>query len=274
MTKEEATRYQLVWTVPHAEWALAASALGYRDFTHADRWLRRVERAAELLDDGHLTLNAAALRARFLLTLQRPSEAHEALIVDEQCSANPAMKAEILATRALVLAVLGEPALAQLEADKAMSMTAAVDVHALAACARAIGLETETLCGAFTLSSRYGVWDALVCAMRAKPSLLESLADVAEYRARLLSLLRKCNDFDLARRTGISIGSRPRLKRPPLTRREREVLALVGQGLTNKEIASILFIGRSTVKVHVRHILDKTGTHTRTDAARQSDLDV
>ena len=52
-----------------------------------------------------------------------------------------------------------------------------------------------------------------------------------------------------------------------LTRRESEVCGLLSQGLSNKEIAKALFISESTAKVHVRHILEKLGVRTRTEAA-------
>jgi non-specific serine/threonine protein kinase len=42
-----------------------------------------------------------------------------------------------------------------------------------------------------------------------------------------------------------------------LTPREREVVNLMSEGLTNRQIAERLAISRATVKVHVRHILDK-----------------
>jgi DNA-binding NarL/FixJ family response regulator len=42
-----------------------------------------------------------------------------------------------------------------------------------------------------------------------------------------------------------------------LTVREREVLALIGQGLTNSEIATALLMGEGTVKTHVNHIFTK-----------------
>ena len=274
LTRDEASKYQLSWAVPHAEWALAASSLGYRDFAQADRWLRRVERAADVLDDGHLSLNSAALRARFLLALQRPSEARDALIVDESRPANPAMKAELKATGAMVSAVLGEAKIAQLEAELAAAMTTAVDVHALVACARAISRPSEEAAlHAFVMAERSDVWDPLVCTMRARPLLLETLVTVAACRPHLRALLRRCNDFDLARRTGIRVGARPRVQRQPLSPRECEVLQLVRQGLTNKQIAEILFISKATVKVHVRHILDKTGTRTRTEAATRAEVD-
>ena len=52
-----------------------------------------------------------------------------------------------------------------------------------------------------------------------------------------------------------------------LTTREREVLALVAEGYTNRRIADILFISESTAGVHVSHILGKLGVETRTEAA-------
>jgi DNA-binding NarL/FixJ family response regulator len=52
----------------------------------------------------------------------------------------------------------------------------------------------------------------------------------------------------------------------PLTEREQEVLELLGQGLTNKEIASRLFITERTVKFHVSAILRKLDAGNRTEA--------
>ena len=52
-----------------------------------------------------------------------------------------------------------------------------------------------------------------------------------------------------------------------LTEREREVLAVLGEGCTNKEIAARLFISENTVKNHVHNLLEKLGLHSRTEAA-------
>lgn len=52
-----------------------------------------------------------------------------------------------------------------------------------------------------------------------------------------------------------------------LTPRERETLALIGEGLTNQEIADKLVIELGTVKNHVHSILDKLNVNSRKDAA-------
>ncbi|WP_338564336.1 two-component system response regulator NarL [Erwinia sp. E_sp_B04_7] len=52
-----------------------------------------------------------------------------------------------------------------------------------------------------------------------------------------------------------------------LTRRERDILKLITQGMTNKAIARKLSITESTVKVHVKHLLKKMKLKSRVEAA-------
>ena len=52
-----------------------------------------------------------------------------------------------------------------------------------------------------------------------------------------------------------------------LSPREREVLSLLAEGRTNREIADRLFISEKTASVHVTHILDKLGVSSRVEAA-------
>jgi DNA-binding CsgD family transcriptional regulator len=54
----------------------------------------------------------------------------------------------------------------------------------------------------------------------------------------------------------------------PLTDREREVLALVAQGMSNREIARRLVLSERTVESHVRNILAKTGLTRRSELIR------
>jgi DNA-binding NarL/FixJ family response regulator len=53
----------------------------------------------------------------------------------------------------------------------------------------------------------------------------------------------------------------------PLTSREADVLELLAAGLTNREIATRLFISEKTVGTHVGHIYEKLGVHSRVEAA-------
>jgi NarL family two-component system response regulator LiaR len=52
-----------------------------------------------------------------------------------------------------------------------------------------------------------------------------------------------------------------------LTEKEMEILSLMVQGATNKEISEKLVLGVSTIKFHVSNILSKLGVETRTEAA-------
>lgn len=54
-----------------------------------------------------------------------------------------------------------------------------------------------------------------------------------------------------------------------ITKREREIIELVSQGMKNKEIASSLSITAGTVKVHMMHIFEKTGVKDRFQLALQ-----
>src|ERR1700730_18138142 len=52
-----------------------------------------------------------------------------------------------------------------------------------------------------------------------------------------------------------------------LSRREREVAGLVAEGLTNRRIASRLFVSERTAEYHVEQIRNKLGFHSRTEVA-------
>jgi DNA-binding CsgD family transcriptional regulator len=73
-----------------------------------------------------------------------------------------------------------------------------------------------------------------------------------------------------AERDGGSV-SVPAVERSPLfslTAREQEVLALLAEGLTNAQLAEVLFISERTANRHVSNIFLKLGVHNRTQAAR------
>ena len=95
---------------------------------------------------------------------------------------------------------------------------------------------------------------------------------VAEARAALLEFerLTAARQVDAAQSLLRRLGARVSPARSGgsiLTRREQDVLTLLGEGLSNPEIAERLFISRKTVEHHVGNVLDKLGLRNRSEAA-------
>ncbi len=112
---------------------------------------------------------------------------------------------------------------------------------------------------------------------RAQAALRQASALAAQLGAEPLSGEIR----SLARRTRLGLGVEANGERAPsaveptkpfdLTERELEVLALLGAGLTNREISSTLFISQHTAGVHVSHILGKLGVPNRAMAAAMAE---
>jgi DNA-binding NarL/FixJ family response regulator len=66
--------------------------------------------------------------------------------------------------------------------------------------------------------------------------------------------------------TGARLGSAASVADSVLTGREREVLALVAEGLTNREIGKRLFISEKTASVHLSNVMSKLNVASRTEA--------
>lgn len=72
---------------------------------------------------------------------------------------------------------------------------------------------------------------------------------------------------------GSHTGTLPTVRRPGLltvprlTRRQRDVAALVADGLTNREIAERLVVSERTVDAHIRGIMDRYGLWSRVQVA-------
>ena len=64
---------------------------------------------------------------------------------------------------------------------------------------------------------------------------------------------------------GLAFGVRPRSDLPRLSRREREVVALVVEGRSNDEVGAELGIGVTTVETHLRRIFERFGLRSRTE---------
>jgi ATP/maltotriose-dependent transcriptional regulator MalT len=106
--------------------------------------------------------------------------------------------------------------------------------------------------------------ESFVCAYRGFPELLVCLLESKDDHAGITNIITRVGDdrfFASVRTVG---AERSVLQLSP---REKEVLAFVAQGMSNKEIGQALFISPVTVKVHVRHIFEKLGVRSRAAAA-------
>ena len=73
--------------------------------------------------------------------------------------------------------------------------------------------------------------------------------------------------FGQITRQAVSRGRAPVLEGVRLTERERQVVDLLGEGLSNKEMAARLHVAVHTVKSHVHNVLEKLALHTRLEVA-------
>lgn len=73
--------------------------------------------------------------------------------------------------------------------------------------------------------------------------------------------------FSQIAKAAVHRGAEEALEGVRMTQREREVIALIAEGMSNKEIAQRLTIATDTVKSHVRNVMDKLALHSRLQIA-------
>jgi ATP/maltotriose-dependent transcriptional regulator MalT len=272
-----ADHYLLNFVTPLAHLHVAEANWGLRSFRTCKASLTHCELAALKGDDKFMASNVAALHARLHLTANAPNEALRVLDHWHHAAMSCPMHAEHLAWQSLAHAVADEADVARSLAGRARSMSGRIEVFGLLPWTEAIlaarrersaRAATEA---AFRIALETGNIDAFVTAYRACPELLQILARNEANHDQLKTILERARDHALAQSVGLRLPSAPEQPGPTiLTKREREVLELVTQGLTNKEIGRVLFITEGTAKVHVRKIRQKLGARTRTDAAMRA----
>lgn len=273
---EEAKRYGLRFVFPLALCGRAFAELGMRRFAQAWAHADEADVLAREMGDVHSIFQAAVIRARICLARGEPEEAVEWLRDTHQRRPGRGMWAEFLVFRLLALACAGSEE-ARLE-DVAELASANVEVRVAAAAAAAIvALDSGSSAEAAVdrLADEVletGCYDILVTAYRARPVLLSALATRTEKLPWLFSTVANARDQAIAQRAGLTVKALHR--RRELTGRETQVLALMAEGKSNREIADILVISQATAKLHVRHILSKLGARSRTEAALQASAEL
>ena len=99
--------------------------------------------------------------------------------------------------------------------------------------------------------------------------LVTTIRSVAE-GAHVLPPAMTSSLFSQIAKEAIVRGRAAAMESVRMTSREREVTGLIGEGLSNKEIATRLNIATHTVKSHVRNVMEKLALHTRLQIAAYS----
>jgi len=276
--RDTATRYRLDFAIPYALSAVAAACAGLRRWRDADALARESLELSQRVRDLAGEQHSFSLYLR-VLAQQRRQRAALALDVPSLRSAPPGARAEVLSVRAFVLASVGRVEEARRIVQEVQSSSLAVFPTVLVAAVRAISAlkrsEPDTIERVTELEEAAfatGAVDLLVTAYRSTPDLLPVLLRASRDPERLGGLLKQAGDEHLAVAAGhrLTDNDHPKARLSP---REYEVYQLVGQGLTNIQIAQLLFISEATVKLHVHHIYDKLGIRSRTAVAVQAALD-
>jgi ATP/maltotriose-dependent transcriptional regulator MalT len=260
----EAADSGLEFVAAHALLTKARALVGLRRLREAAATLRELDSLPEA-KLAHVQTNSAVVASLARIAAGDLDGAAVILERRPHPEAVPALQAEFLAHRALVAAARRRV----LEVERAM---AAADLGAFRE-ARVLMCLTESILQSESNEAGVSIRealvtghaDAVVTACRAAPSLAKAGVR-AGLHDELTSLFIASRDFDIARHGGISI-PREHRRGGRLSTREMDVLELLVHGLSNGEIAQTLFISQSTAKVHVRHIFEKLGVHTRAEAA-------
>jgi DNA-binding NarL/FixJ family response regulator len=275
-----AQRYRLAFALPYAFCAAGVAEAGLRNWGEAERTLRKGLAEARNASNAHGEQSCLAALVR---TLAQRGKYAAALALVHEHSLRPtapvpvSMRMEFVATRALVLAASDRLDEATTAIDSIRGLSGSVEARVLVAAVdaivslkrhnpHAVDRVIELSETAFTS----GGLDLLVASYRAVPQVLAVLLR-SPASARVRELLHRIGDDDVAQALGHSVSRADTTA--ALTAREREVYALLREGLTNREIARLLFITEGTAKLHVQHVFDKLGVRSRKAIAMQAVLE-
>jgi ATP/maltotriose-dependent transcriptional regulator MalT len=267
----ESDDFHLAFVRPHSLISRILALTGLNRLGAAHATLSEVESTASTTGDQYLIANAAIARSRLHLREGSPEKALAAVRMSALPRASLGRRGEYGATRAIALVAAGEPAESRALVNEFRGGTGWLGARLLLDWADAISAlvldEPKAPSSIQKVHSECvaaGARDTIALALHACPEVATTLAlrgvdvDEAHETNRLESRVPQRDTLEVVAERTLA----------PLTRREREVLNLLAQGHTNREIAQDLVISETTAKVHVRHILEKLRVRNRTEAAR------
>ena len=263
--------------LPYAELNRANAYVGLRRFALADRILASLERHTQGDPGSYFRGNIAIQRARLYASLGDLQRALDALSLGPDKRNTGCARAAFAGWRRLLAAVVDEGPDPNcqpewvLENARSIEATALFHLEAAVTSLRRQDVNRADSCVDAAIETEAS--DAILIAVRIDRMLGQRIAERSETSNWLRMLLERSGDISLGNSLGLRI---PRPARPKqlLSPREAEVHELLAQGLTNEEIAKLLFISVSTTKVHVKHIYAKLGVRSRLEAARALRSDV
>jgi DNA-binding NarL/FixJ family response regulator len=264
---EDALESGLDFPVDHALVTQAGALIGLRKLSEAGRVLGQLEKRAAASE--FIRCQIALRKAQLRVTAGDLRRAAIELSEAPPPTIPVGVHAEWHGIRAVVLAAAGETSLASQALEGSWADGTHIDSRSLAQLARAIleiqnGPSRESIRGVAEIHED-GNRNAVVLACRAFPPLARELAAIPTLAQPLTSLLGISRDADIGRAAGLDMPRESR-RAEGLSAREQDVYELIVCGRSNREIARQLFISESTAKVHVRHIFEKLGVHTRAEA--------
>jgi ATP/maltotriose-dependent transcriptional regulator MalT len=261
----------LEFPIPYAHIHRAKALVGLGRFAPAARTLAALERSIRAEPISYFQGALPVQRARLYASVGDLQRALDVLSLGPVEGLNSAGRGEFLGWQALLHAAAGDLDRARGLAADARLASRGIEVAALSLLADAIAAlprgDTIAAVAHFDAVVNNGVWDPVVIAVRSSPVLAEFVAEQPKWHGWLQRVLSASSDSALASKLGLRI-PRAAVRIAELTPRESEVHELLAQGLTNEEIAKLLYISLSTTKVHVKHIYAKLGVRSRLEAAR------